>query len=187
MRRTFFAPFASGLFVTWDAGAATRLRPRTAATPKVTGAGHMAKPLDVSPIRNGIDPATRIADLSARLAELEGPAKLENPGIAIDDASVRVNPVTQPILAEYRDVQKELDALNASLASSGGVVATPVLQNEVEPNNTTATANALVFGGQSAATVAGAIGVAGDVDFYSFSATAGSRVWIDVESGGRNS
>src|SRR5215470_324910 len=65
----------------------------------------------------------------------------------------------------------------------GKVDATPVLQNEVEPNDTTGTANALTFGSQSAATVAGTIGVAGDVDFYSFSATAGDRVWIDVDTG----
>src|SRR5215471_2630656 len=46
----------------------------------------------------------------------------------------------------------------------GKVHATPVLQNEVEPNDTTGTANALTFGSQSAATVAGTIGVAGDFD-----------------------
>ena len=65
----------------------------------------------------------------------------------------------------------------------GKVDATPVLQNEVEPNDTTGTANALTFGSQSAATVAGTIGVAGNFDFYSFSATAGDRVWIDVDTG----
>src|SRR5262245_56291739 len=65
----------------------------------------------------------------------------------------------------------------------GEVDATPVLQNEVEPNDTTGTANALTFGSQSAATVAGTIGVAGNFDFYSFAATAGDRVWIDVDTG----
>src|SRR5262245_41433831 len=65
----------------------------------------------------------------------------------------------------------------------GKVDATPVLQNEVEPNDTTGTANALTFGSQSAATVAGTIGVAGNFDFYSFAATAGDRVWIDVDTG----
>src|SRR4051812_34691639 len=81
-----------------NAGTATRLRPQKSANHEVTDTGPGSNTYSIAPIKNSPDRATRIAELSGRLAELEGPAKLENPGIAIDDASLRVDPMTQPVL-----------------------------------------------------------------------------------------
>jgi subtilisin-like proprotein convertase family protein len=55
--------------------------------------------------------------------------------------------------------------------------------NEFEPNGTAATANPMpAFDPMSI--MRGAISPAADIDFFSFSAPAGSRVWIHTDSGG---
>jgi hypothetical protein len=59
-------------------------------------------------------------------------------------------------------------------------------QLEVEPNGTAATASAMVLPSPTNAMFAGikgAIGVPGDVDWYSFSAPAGARLWLAVDTG----
>ena len=59
----------------------------------------------------------------------------------------------------------------------------PLVRAETEANGTTATANPLpLLGGYGAGT--GAIDVAGDLDFWSFVAPAGSKVWILCDTGG---
>ncbi|HTG45543.1 MAG TPA: pre-peptidase C-terminal domain-containing protein, partial [Verrucomicrobiae bacterium] len=60
---------------------------------------------------------------------------------------------------------------------------TPGQSNEVEPNNTPAAATPLDLSGGYVATV-GSISILGDVDYYSFSASAGSKVWLLVDTGG---
>jgi hypothetical protein len=54
--------------------------------------------------------------------------------------------------------------------------------HETEPNNTSGTATALTFTPTAIATAA--INVGGDIDFYTFTAPAGSRVWIETDTGG---
>jgi hypothetical protein len=54
--------------------------------------------------------------------------------------------------------------------------------NETEPNNTSGTATALTFTPTAIAT--GAINPGGDIDFYTFTAPAGAKVWIEADSGG---
>ena len=53
---------------------------------------------------------------------------------------------------------------------------------ESEPNNTSATATLLTFSPAAIATAA--INPGGDLDFYTFTAPAGSRVWIETDTGG---
>ena len=58
-----------------------------------------------------------------------------------------------------------------------------VLNPEVEPNDTPATATPLSFHAP-AAVASGSVFPAGDLDFYSFVAPENSRVWIFADSGG---
>ena len=71
--------------------------------------------------------------------------------------------------------------LAAVLARPASLVLTPT--PESEPNNTPATAAPLnlVSGCQAAS---GAISPVGDVDYYSFTASAGSKVWAEVDTSG---
>ena len=71
--------------------------------------------------------------------------------------------------------------LGAALLQAGSLVLTPT--PETEPNNTPATATPLsgVASGQSAS---GSISPIGDLDYYSFTAPAGSRVWALVDTSG---
>ena len=57
---------------------------------------------------------------------------------------------------------------------------------EVEANNTAATAQSLnaVLAQEGSAVVAGEIRAAGDLDYFSFTVAAGSRVWAYVDTGG---
>jgi len=54
--------------------------------------------------------------------------------------------------------------------------------HESEPNDTSGTATTLSLTPTAIAT--GSIGVGGDVDFYTFTAPAGARVWIETDTGG---
>ncbi len=122
---------------------------------------------------------SRVNFLADRLRTLEDAAKLENPTLDIDDPNAVFEPSSSPQLVEYRAVRAEYTTLARSLAP-----AAPVVQAETEPNGTAATANTLSFAGQSLALVSAAINPGGDVDFYTFTAPAGSRVWIETDTGG---
>lgn len=121
----------------------------------------------------------RVSFLAERLRTLEDAAKQENPLLNIDDENVVFEPASSPLLVEYRALRAEYTMLAKSLAP-----AAPTVQAEVEPNDTSATANALNFTGQSLALVSAAINPGGDLDFYTFSAPAGSRAWIEIDTGG---
>jgi hypothetical protein len=54
--------------------------------------------------------------------------------------------------------------------------------NETEPNDTSGTATAITF--TPTAITTAAINPGGDIDFYTFTAPAGSRVWIETDTGG---
>ena len=73
-----------------------------------------------------------------------------------------------------------LGSLAAILLNSAALVLTPV--PEAEPNNTPANATPLTVA-LSCEAAAGSISPGGDVDYYSFTATAGSRVWALVDTG----
>lgn len=69
-------------------------------------------------------------------------------------------------------------------AGSGPVGPVPTVTPEAEPNNTSATANAFSVTTQPVAIVSGTIDPGGDLDFFTFIARAGSRVWIEADTGG---
>jgi hypothetical protein len=72
-------------------------------------------------------------------------------------------------------------ALIAALVATAVIAATP----ETEPNGTTATATSIPSGGQCLTVMStAAINPAGDLDFFSFAAVAGHRVWVVTDSGG---
>jgi hypothetical protein len=54
--------------------------------------------------------------------------------------------------------------------------------SETEPNDTSGTATALTF--TPTAITTAAINPGGDIDFYTFTAPAGSRIWIETDTGG---
>lgn len=77
--------------------------------------------------------------------------------------------------------------LAAAIVLGIGVVAQaapPVIQMEAEENGTPETANVVVFNNNGCAIIDAAIGVVGDIDFFTFDAPAGARVWVYVDSGG---
>ena len=71
--------------------------------------------------------------------------------------------------------------LGAAAAGAAGLVVVPV--PESEPNNTPATADALVLMG-GCQVASGAISPTGDLDYFSFTAAANSRVWAFVDTSG---
>lgn len=74
--------------------------------------------------------------------------------------------------------------LAAAVARPAARVLTPV--PETEPNNTPATANPLVLTGGCQA-VSGSIPVASDLDYYSFTAAPGTKLWALVDAGAGDS
>lgn len=75
-------------------------------------------------------------------------------------------------------------AFTALLGGAAASAAPPVIQNEAEDNGAPGTANVISFDNDGCAIVAGAIAPAGDLDFFSFTAPAGARVWAYVDTGG---
>ena len=126
--------------------------------------------------------ALRITEILTRLNEIEAAVKAENPGLAIDDRTVAVDPVAQPLLVEYHALMKELESLLAESGAEPGERA-PISSVEIEPNNTSVAATPLDLMTQPAAIVDGAITPSNDDDYYSFSAPAGSTVWAIVDTG----
>jgi hypothetical protein len=54
--------------------------------------------------------------------------------------------------------------------------------SEVEPNDTSGTATAITF--TPTAITTAAINPGGDLDFYTFTAPAGAKVWLETDTGG---
>jgi len=79
---------------------------------------------------------------------------------------------------------KETDTTTPVSGVRGGVRAPRpyATGSEVEPNNTSGTATALTF--TPTAITTAAINPGGDIDFYTFTAPAGSRVWLETDTGG---
>ncbi len=82
--------------------------------------------------------------------------------------------------AEWLAVVAELAALaSPSLTTDPN----PTMRPEVEPNNTPAQATPLILSSPAAAVAYGSLRK-GDIDFYSFTAPAGARLWTLVDPGG---
>jgi hypothetical protein len=127
----------------------------------------------------------RIAEINARLGELNSSLNL-NTTSAFDTRPGIKPPGSKPqdpkLLSEYQNLQTELAALNPRPLAPGNIGN----QTETEPNDTSATANALTITAPDITVVTGSI-TAADIDFYSFTAPAGSRVWAYVDTGGGQS
>jgi hypothetical protein len=93
--------------------------------------------------------------------------KRGTPPTPIDARSEIKEPVNQPPAPESGNLSRP-----APRATSA----------EGEPNDTAGTATALTF--TPTAITSAAINPGGDVDFYTFTAPAGSRVWIETDTGG---
>lgn len=123
----------------------------------------------------------RVAEIFARLQELDvlignfrdTPFDIRNEQRKAPDAA---------LLAEYNALQSELVAINPEPLAPGNLNAVV----ESEPNNTCLTADDLALGANNCRVGTGAI-TAGDIDFWSFTAPAGSRVWAYVDTGGGQS
>ena len=86
-------------------------------------------------------------------------------------------------MAEHQALAAELEQLSPGATLAPGNLNS---QNEVEPNNTCLTATALNLTVNEAIVGTGTI-TAADIDFWSFTAPAGSRVWAYVDTGGGQS
>jgi Bacterial pre-peptidase C-terminal domain len=85
-------------------------------------------------------------------------------------------------------VDEALRRLNAVIAPPTSAIhfqptGAPVTVNEFEPNDSPSTPNFLSLRTRYVQ-VNGAIGTAGDVDYFYFTAPAGARIWILVDTGG---
>lgn len=123
----------------------------------------------------------RVAEIYARLRDLND-AIGQGTTSPFDVREEATKPPNPTLLAEYQELQSELAALIPGPLAPGNLNS----QAEVEPNNTSLTANALALGVNESTVATGAI-LAADVDFYSFTAPAGAKVWAYVDTGGGQS
>ncbi|HXD30607.1 MAG TPA: pre-peptidase C-terminal domain-containing protein [Pyrinomonadaceae bacterium] len=77
---------------------------------------------------------------------------------------------------------KETSSTPAEESKDGNGIQPLATGAETEPNNTSGTATAITF--TPTAITTAAINPGGDVDFYTFTAPAGSQVWIETDTGG---
>lgn len=125
--------------------------------------------------------AARILEIQARVRELD--ELMGNiSSLPYDIPGDFRKPPDPSLLAEYQSLQAELNALSPEPLAPGNLNAT----TEVEPNNTSGTANPLGLNANGCRVATGSI-TAADVDFWSFAAPAGSRVWAYVDTGGGQS
>ena len=122
----------------------------------------------------------RVAEISARMRDISE-VLVENTTLPFDvrGGFKTLNP---KLLAEYKLLQAELETLAPGPLAPGNLNS----RAEVEPNNTCLTATDLALGINESIVGTGSI-TAGDIDFWSFTAPAGSKVWGYVDTGGGQS
>jgi len=123
----------------------------------------------------------RVAEIFARVRELD-----ELMGNVVNSAfDVRDEQRKSPdpaLVAEYNALQSELRAISPEPLAPGNLNTVA----ESEPNNTCLTADDLGIGINESIVASGSI-TAGDIDFWSFTVPANSRVWAYVDTGGGQS
>ncbi len=127
----------------------------------------------------------RVAELFARvkvLSELMGENTTSPFDVRGEKGKAKEKGPDPALASEYEALQSELAAINPEPLSPGNINALM----ESEPNNTFATANPLGLDANNCRVATGAI-TAGDIDIWSFTAPAGSRVWAYVDTGGGQS
>jgi hypothetical protein len=88
----------------------------------------------------------------------------------------------QPVSVDPRAEVKEQATKPVEGSKGDNLFAPFATLHETEPNDTSGTATDLTF--TPTAITTAAINPGGDIDFYTFSAPAGSRVWIETDTGG---
>jgi Bacterial pre-peptidase C-terminal domain len=122
--------------------------------------------------------AARVAELRSQLSQISNQLDPVS-GSSMRDYAARTNkPGQDALVAQFTSLKAELDKLVSPLSPGA-----PPSATETEPNNTSGTANPLNLS-QGCTAVTGAINPGGDLDYYSFSAPAGSQVWAFVDTGG---
>jgi hypothetical protein len=122
--------------------------------------------------------AARVAELRSQLSQISNQLDPVN-GSAMSDSSPRTaKPGEAALVAQFTSLKTELDKLASPLAPGA-----PPSATETEPNNTSGTANPLTLN-QGCGVITAAINPGGDLDYFSFSAPAGSQVWAFVDTGG---
>lgn len=97
------------------------------------------------------------------------------------EASYQIVPLTQDVVeVKGADALGRPPAGAAARPDSASRAFDPQLPSEVEPNATSATANALTLDASGSAFIQGNIYANGDQDFFSFTAAAGDRVYAAV-------
>ena len=130
------------------------------------------------------------------------PSQIQTPSMTSNSATVTQAPDVRPnqsgsealrngqkrgTAAPPIDTRSEIkEPVNQAPARDPGVVSFAPTRNatsaEAEPNDTAGTATPITF--TPIAITTAAINPGGDVDFYTFTAPAGSRVWIETDTGG---
>lgn len=119
--------------------------------------------------------ATKQLDLEAARRGLAAVRSLKKSDPAAVEAAI-ANYNAALLAARVSDVPELL----RSQAVEAAVFSVP----EVEPNDTTAQATAITLNGQRVTVVTGSVSPASDIDYYSFTAAAGAKVWAYVDTGG---
>lgn len=107
--------------------------------------------------------------------------------IQLSHAQKKAAPPTPPAAPAAVNPRAEVKETNNTPVGSGvkGGARAPrpyATGSETEPNDTSGTATALTF--TPTAITTAAINPGGDIDFYTFTAPAGSRVWLETDTGG---
>ena len=123
----------------------------------------------------------RVAEIYQRVGELNELLGL-NTTSAFDVRGAAVKRPDASLQAEYDALQAELVNIIQEPLAPGNLNTV----TESEPNNTAGTADPLGLNANGCRVATGAI-TAGDIDFWSFTAPAGSRVWAFVDTGGGQS
>jgi hypothetical protein len=123
--------------------------------------------------------AARVIEIKSRIKELSSQVEPPASSSPVDSGPFIPNPGSDAALAELNALRAELQQLTPSVV--GGA---PTVTNEVEPNNTPATATGIPFLERPCGVGAGSINPGGDLDYWSFQAPAGSKVWAFVDTGG---
>ncbi|MGH9967405.1 MAG: pre-peptidase C-terminal domain-containing protein, partial [Pyrinomonadaceae bacterium] len=102
--------------------------------------------------------------------------------VQISHAQKRGAPIRPPVQVDSRAEVKEKAGQPAAGEPKADEPRPNATSAESEPNDTSGTADSLSF--TPPAITTGAINPGGDLDFYTFTAAAGSRVWIETDTGG---
>jgi hypothetical protein len=107
--------------------------------------------------------------------------------IQLSHAQKKAAPPSPPAAPAAVDPRAEVKETNNTPVGSGvkGGARAPrpyATGSESEPNDTSGTATAITF--TPTAITTAAINPGGDIDFYTFTAPAGARVWLETDTGG---